>query len=190
MTSIGGARYARALADVAFAPNAQVKAGEAAQQLRSVQELLESSEELRNALLTPAVASARKRAVIEQFAGLLGLSRIVRNFLFVLINHRRVGELRGIIEAFEQIVDERLGFARAEVSSAQPLGEEQRAELERELSQVSGKQVRVSVKVDPALIGGVAARIGSTVYDGSVRSELEQMRRRLTRETADYEVKI
>ena len=98
----------------------------------------------------------------------------------MLIDHRRIGIIGEIREAFEQQVDERLGFARAEVTSATPLDHRVGANLESELSRLTGKRMRLRFDVDPALIGGVVARIGSTVYDGSVRGELLQLGRKLT----------
>ncbi|MBC7925781.1 MAG: ATP synthase F1 subunit delta, partial [Bryobacteraceae bacterium] len=107
------------------------------------------------------------------------LSPLVRNFLFLLVDRRRTDLLNEIAPAFEAAVDERLGLVRAEVKSATPLSEPQQAELEGALSLVAGRRVRCDYQVDPALIGGVVARIGSTVYDGSVRSQLEAMRQTL-----------
>jgi F-type H+-transporting ATPase subunit delta len=116
---------------------------------------------------------------VERVAGVLGLSRITRNFLFVLVDHRRIASLATIIHSFELIVDERLGFARAEVASAGEMNDEQRAALNAQLERLTGKRVRTRYAVDGALIGGAVARIGSTVYDGSVRGELESLKRRL-----------
>jgi F-type H+-transporting ATPase subunit delta len=124
----------------------------------------------------------RKRAVVERLAGLLKLSPIIRNFLFVLIDHRRIGSLSEVLHSFELIMDERLGFARAEVSSARELTEAQRAALNAQLTQLTGKKVRMRFAVDESLIGGAVARIGSTVYDGSVRGQLQTLERRLSTE--------
>ncbi len=90
--------------------------------------------------------------------------------------HRVIGAIR---EAFELQLDERLGFVRAEVSSAAPLNAPLSAGLESELSKLTGKRMRLRFDVDPALLGGVVARIGSTVYDGSVRGELRELGRKL-----------
>jgi F-type H+-transporting ATPase subunit delta len=117
--------------------------------------------------------------VIGRIAESSGFSRIVRNFLYILIDRRRTDMLGEVAEAFETAIDERLGFVRAKVTSAAPLTERQQAELQQALSQVAGKQVRCDFTVDPSLIGGVVARIGSTVYDGSVRSQLDSLRQRL-----------
>jgi len=104
----------------------------------------------------------------------------VRNFLFVVIDRRRADLLGEMAAAFEAALDERLGVVRVEVRSAVPLDTGQQAALGQELSKVANKQVRCEFFVDPLLIGGVVARMGSTVYDGSVRTQLETLRERLT----------
>ena len=109
----------------------------------------------------------------------MDVSAQVRNFLFVVIDHRRVHEFSSIVEAFETLLDERLGFVRADVSSAQDLTEAQRAALEAQLSRLAGKKAKLRFTTDPALMAGVVARVGSTVYDGSVRGQLERLRVKL-----------
>jgi F-type H+-transporting ATPase subunit delta len=155
---------------------------DAAAELRSFESLLLSSPELHNALTTPAVPGSRKKAVVGRLADLLKLSRIARNFLFVLIDHRRIASLSEIIQSFEEIVDERLGFARAEVTSARELSEPQRTSLNAQLEQLTGKRIRMRFRVDESLIGGAVARIGSTVYDGSLRGQLASLETRLRAE--------
>src|SRR5690348_4193291 len=115
------ARYANALADVVTAPTSTVSPEPAVAELRSFETTLRESAELHNALITPAVPVGRKRAVVGRIADLLKLSRSIRNFLFVLIDHRRVASLHEIIDVFEEVVDARLGYARAEVRSAAAL---------------------------------------------------------------------
>jgi F-type H+-transporting ATPase subunit delta len=184
MISVVAARYAKALADVV---TAGVHASSAAQadpaaitaQLRVVDEMIETSNELKNALASPAVAPSRKRAVMARLIAPMNLSAQVRNFLFVVIDHRRVHQLKSIIEAFENLADERLGYVRADVASAQVLPEAQRTALEAQLSRLAGKKTRLRYSTDPALVGGVVAKVGSTVYDGSVRGQLERLRVKL-----------
>lgn len=172
-------RYANALADAVFAPSSGIEGAQAASQIRSFEGLVRSVPELRSVLLSPAVSTSKKRAVINRFADSLALSRLVRNFLFVIVDRRRADILDEIAQAFETALDERLGFVRAEVASAAPLSERQQAELQEALSRVAGKQVRCDFKIDPELIGGVVARIGSKVYDGSVRTQLQSLGQRL-----------
>ena len=172
-------RYAKALADVVTAGGSTLRPEDAVTQLRSFEAVFQSSPELQSALATPAVPVGRKRAVVGRLVDLLKLSRIARNFLFVLIDHRRIASLPEIIHSFELIVDERLGFARAEVASARELTEPQRTALNAQLERLTGKRIRMRFTVDDSLIGGVVARIGSTVYDGSLRGQLAALEHRL-----------
>jgi len=177
------ARYADALADVVTAPGSAVKPPDALAELQAFVAALRSSVNFKNALASPAVPGSRKKAVIARVGQVLGLSRITHNFLSVLIDHRRIAVLPEIAQIFEQKIDERLGFATARVVSARPLTESQRGALNAELERLAGKRIRMRVSVDEALIGGAVARIGSTVYDGSVRGRLHSLARRLTAES-------
>jgi F-type H+-transporting ATPase subunit delta len=174
-----GNRYAHALADVVATPKAAARADVTVAELRSFAALLDGSEELRNALTSPAVPPARKRAVVSRLVAALKLGPITRNFLFVLIDHRRIAMVGAIIDAFERIMDERLGFAQAEVTSARAMTEPQRAALNQQLERLTGKKIRMRFSIDDSLIGGAVARIGSTIYDGSVRGQLATLGRRL-----------
>jgi F-type H+-transporting ATPase subunit delta len=176
-------RYASALADVVTAGGSSLRPEDAVAQLRAFEAALRLSPELHNALVTPAVPGSRKKAVVGRIADILQLSRIARNFLFVLVDHRRISSLTEIIHSFELVVDERLGFARAEVTAASELSEAQRTALSRQLERLTGKRIRARYAVDGALIGGVVARIGSTVYNGSVRGQLDSLERRLGAES-------
>jgi len=181
--SAAATRYANALADVVTAAGSALAPQNAVEELRSFESAL-ASPDLRNALITPAVPPNRKRAVVSRVADVLGLSRIARNFLFVLIDHRRIAAFSDVVNAFEQILDERLGFASAQVASARELTPERRAALIGALEKASQKRLRARFGVDPGLIGGVVARIGSTVYDGSVRGQLQALERRLGAESS------
>jgi F-type H+-transporting ATPase subunit delta len=172
-------RYARALADLVFDPSKGLDAQTAARQLELFEEVLRTSPDLRIALLSPAVAPQRKRAVVARLAERLGMARLVRNFLCVLIDHRRTPLLGEIRDAFQAVVDERLGIRRAEVVSARELGDSERERVGAQLSRLTGKRVLCRFARDAGLIGGLTARIGSTIYDGSVRGQLEVLRRRL-----------
>jgi F-type H+-transporting ATPase subunit delta len=150
-----------------------------AEDLRTFEGLVKESADLRTVLLSPAVSTSRKRAVIAKFTQTLSLSPLVRNFLWIMVDRRRTDLLGEIRAAYETALDERLGFVRAAVTSAAPLSERQQAATQEALSRVAAKNVRCDFKVDPELLGGIVARIGSTVYDGSVRTQLEEMRQRL-----------
>jgi F-type H+-transporting ATPase subunit delta len=179
MASAVANRYAQALVDVVMAPGSPLKPEDAVTQLRAVDAIFQESLELRNAMLTPAIQNSRKRAVMAKLIEEAGGSKLIRNFTYVLIDHRRIAVIGEIREAFELHLDERMGFAHAEVTSAAPLDQGVGASLESELSRLTGKRMRLRFEVDPALLGGVVARIGSTVYDGSVRGELRQLAKKL-----------
>jgi len=180
-SSVIVSRYASALADIVTGPSGMDSA-QVVQQLRSFEALLVGSAALQNALASPAVAAGRKRAVVRKLADRLGLATIARNFLLVLTDHHRLIALTPMIDAFEIQLDERLGFVRAEISSARDLEERQKTGLAEQLSRLTGKKVRARYAVQPELIGGVVARIGSTVYDGSVRGQLDTLGRKLAAE--------
>jgi F-type H+-transporting ATPase subunit delta len=173
MLSAVSTRYAKALVEVVTEPGSNIGPQTAIEQLRQVAAMIAGSDDLRNALNSPAVSPSRKRAVI---AKLVSVDVKIRNFLYVVIDHRRVHEIPSILEAFEMLIDEHLGFVRADVSSATPLNDSQRAALIAQLTRMVGKEAKVKFETDPALVAGVVARVGSKVYDGSVRGQLERLR--------------
>jgi F-type H+-transporting ATPase subunit delta len=179
MLSVIGSRYAKALAEIVTAPGSTVDPTHALEQLKAVAEMLKESVQLRNALLSPAVPASRKRAVMARVAEPLGVSPMVKNFLFVVIDHRRVGDFAAIVEAFEIQLDARLGYVRADVTSAHELNAAQRAGLEAELSRLSGKKAKLRFSTDSSLVAGAVARIASRAYDGSVRGQLDKLRVKL-----------
>jgi F-type H+-transporting ATPase subunit delta len=179
MLSVVSKRYAHALVDVITAPGSSVDPAKALAELRAIGTIVSDSNDLRNALLSPAVPPARKRAVIARIVEPMGVSKQVRNFLFVVIGHRRIHQFDSILEAFEALLDERLGFVRADVSSAHDLSDGQKALLEAELSRLSGKKAKLKFSTNADLLAGVTARVGSTVYDGSARGQLERLRVKL-----------
>jgi len=175
-------RYANALVDIVVSPHAGsegLDAASAVGQLRSFNAAVQSSPELRTILASPAVSTARKRQVIRRIGQTLGLSRITLNFLLVLSDRRRAAALPEVISAFEALLDERLGFVRAEVTTALALTPEERERLSAELGRMAGAPVKLQFLIDSELIGGVTARISSKVYDGSVRGQLANLERRL-----------
>ncbi|MGH9678025.1 MAG: ATP synthase F1 subunit delta [Candidatus Acidiferrum sp.] len=172
-------QYANALADIAFAQGA---AEPAAKQLGDFCSAYAASAELRTFLASPAVTIEAKHGVIEKIGARLGASKIIRNFLFLIADNRRTQMLPGIVEAFQEVVRQRQGFAEAEVSSAVEMGAAQRADLAKTLERLTGKQIETKYSLDPELLGGAVVRIGDTIYDGSLRSRLNEMRARLAAE--------
>ncbi len=172
-------RYASALADVAIGRGTveQVKS-----ELASFVGLLAESADLRNFLASPAIVWGTKQAVIEKLVARLGASQTLRNFLFAVVQHRRSLLLPQIQEAFEEQLRARLGVAEAQVISAEELNPEQKADLTWLLERLTGKRIEARYGLEPGLIGGAVVRIGSTVYDGSVRDQLNRLRARLASE--------
>jgi F-type H+-transporting ATPase subunit delta len=177
MLSVVATRYGRALADVVVTSNIDGATVLAA--LRQVEQVIEGSEELRTALQSPVVSPARKRAVMKRVLEPMGLPGKVQNFVNVIIDHRRAKDFLHIVDAFEQLLDARLGYIGAEVRSAKELNGSQQAAIEAQVSRVAGKKAKMKFIIDPSMIGGVVARVGSTVYDGSVRGQLDRLRTKL-----------
>jgi F-type H+-transporting ATPase subunit delta len=172
--------YAWALANAVFAPNSGLPPRDAVEQLRSAESLISGSKNLELVLASPAVSKKRKEAVASKLADDLGVHRLIRNFLLVVIAHRRTKELNAIGREFEAIVDERLGWIPAEISSARELNGEQKQQIERVLGTKLGKFIRAHYKVQPELLAGVRARVASREYDASLRGKLESMRQHLS----------
>jgi F-type H+-transporting ATPase subunit delta len=128
------------------------------------------------------VSVEAKHAVIEKIAARLGASKIIRNFLFVLADHRRTHLIPEVIAAFHQVIRQRQGIAGAEISSAVEMSAVQKKVMAATLAQLTGKKIEAKFALDPALLGGAVVRIGDTIYDGSLRSRLNEMRARLAAE--------
>lgn len=169
-------RYAAALADAAQ----ERKSGEALREgLAEFASLVAGSAELQNLLSTPAIAREAKQDVVAKLTQKLKLSEELRNFVFVLIDQGRTGMLEEIRAAFEAELNSRMNIVEAEVVSARELSAEERKRLGRALERVTGKKVEPRFHLDEKLIGGTTVKIGSTVYDGSVREQLNRLRSQL-----------
>jgi F-type H+-transporting ATPase subunit delta len=172
-------QYANGLADIALAQGA---AAPALKQLGEFGAAYAESAELRTFLASPAVAIDAKHGVIEKLIARMGASKIIRNFLFVIADHHRTQLLPEIIATFQQVIRQRQGVAEAEISSAIELSAAQKRELAKTLARLTGKEIEPKYSLDPALLGGAVVRIGDTIYDGSLRSRLNEMRARLAAE--------
>lgn len=172
-------QYANALADIALEQGA---ADPAVKQLENFGAAYAQSAELRTFLASPAVGVEAKHAVIEKITGRLGASKIIRNFLFVIADHRRTQLIPEILAAFQTVIRQRQGVAEAEISSAVELSAAQKKELAATLARLTGKRIEPKYSLNPALLGGAVVRIGDTIYDGSLRSRLNEMRARLAAE--------
>ncbi|MGI4830667.1 MAG: ATP synthase F1 subunit delta [Janthinobacterium lividum] len=171
-------RYARALDEVVIERKLSRDAVKV--QLESFLGTLGQSAQLREVLENPSIEADQKLRLLDALAARLGMDRTVRNFVAVIVDHLRLQELPQIIQAYLQIADRDNGIAEAEITSARPLDETGKRVLEASIAQLTGDtSVRAVYKEDPTLLGGAVIRVGSTVYDGSVRGQLEQMKRRM-----------
>ena len=175
-------RYASALAEVVSQPGCAIGAEAALGQLDHFHGLLAESKELRRILDSPAVSPSDKRRLTARLAERLELSVTVRNFLYVVIDHRRMPVLDQMIDAFRQWIDERAGVARIMVASARPMARQQRDALISKFSRVIGRTVSAEFTVKPELVGGATVRFGSTVFDGSLRAQFNHLDRVLSGE--------
>lgn len=166
--------YARAFADVVF--SAHLDAARAVGGLRGIAALFTESVELRRVWENPAVPADQKRKLLDAIVQREGIDKPVRNLIAVLIDHRRLPFLPRIVEQFEKELDARMGFAEAQISSARELGDGEKRALESQIEKVTGKKVRARYGLDGSLLGGAVVRVGSTIYDGSVRGQLERIK--------------
>jgi len=174
-----GRRYAAALADVALE---QKNADSIKRGLAAFADAFSSSADLRIFLESPAVDREAKQRILAALAARMGLDPAVRNFAYVLVDHRRTQMLREIQQALEDELNGRLGIAEAEVISARELNSKERQALAAALERRTGKRIQARYRQDKALLGGAVVRVGSTIYDGSVRQQLARLREQLEAE--------
>jgi F-type H+-transporting ATPase subunit delta len=170
-------RYAQAFASVVASQRLDPLATE--RQLSDFNDILVENQALREVLSNPAIPSDQKLRVLDAIAARLGLFPQVRNFLAVIMDHERIIVLQEILDEYHGLADEQAGLAEAEITTARPLDDRDRAELEAQVTRLAGGRVRATYREDRSLLGGVVVRIGSTVYDGSVRARLLGLRQKL-----------
>ena len=170
-------RYARVLADVSFKLG-QHEAVE--RELEQFGQLLDGHRELSAFYEDPGLSTARKKAATSQLLARLGFCKTTGNFIHVLVERNRMGHFREMLQAFRQDIRDRLGIVEVGVTTSTEIGQALREQLSRAMEQVSGKRVQLRFRIDPRILGGVITRVGDTIYDGSVRQQLQQMRERLS----------
>jgi F-type H+-transporting ATPase subunit delta len=170
-------RYARAFAEVAESAGLDAVAAE--QQKRDFAETLAGSGELREFLENPSIEVAKKLKVLDAIAARIGMLVQVRNFVAVILEHHRLTELGEIVTAYRDLVDRHAGAVEARITSSRALNEVDRVQLEAQIAKLAGAQVRATYAEDASLLGGAIVEIGSTIYDGSVRGQLQQIKQRL-----------
>lgn len=171
-------RYAKALFGLA---EDERRHREVRDELEKLSSLFEGSRELRDALLTPLHPASGRKAALREIANRISVSPLVQNFLSYLIDQRRLIDFSAIVEAYGEFADNAEGLLTAEVISASPLDDRRKDRLRRALSERTGREVRLEIKVDSALIGGAIAKVGDLVFDGSLRTQLGQLRANLTK---------
>ena len=169
--------YARAFADVVFAD--RLDAAKATSELNWLVNTWRESEELRQVWQSPAIAAEQKRDLLDAIVAQERISPRVRNFIAVLIDHRRIALLPKIVEHFQREVNDRLGFAEAEITSARDLSDREKRSLEAQVEKAIGRKLRARYARDRALLGGVIVQVGSTIYDGSVLGQLRKLRQQM-----------
>jgi F-type H+-transporting ATPase subunit delta len=180
MTTRGAAtRYARALLDVATSESIPERAE---QDLARFTALLNGHPELQRALGSPAVPAARKQALTGALLSRLDVSGPVAKLLLMLADRDRLAIVEELLAVYRERLLDHQRVIRAELTTAEPLAPDQQTRLQERLARATGRQVRLSTRVDPSIIGGVVAKIGSVVYDGSLSTQLSKMRERLERQ--------
>lgn len=170
-------RYARAFAEIA--ESAKLNVAEAQQQMNDFAETLAGSSELRAVLSNPSLEFAGKLKILDAIAARIGMFAQVRNFLAVILEHHRLDELAQILSEYAEVVDAESGAVEVRVISARPLNVDDRAQLEAQIAKLASAQVRTSYAEDASLLGGAVVEIGSTVYDGSLRAQLQKLKQTL-----------
>ena len=170
-------RYAQAFIDVIT--DAGLDTAAIDRQLNDFLGTWDGSAELRDLFANPAVAAAQKVAILDKLNAKLGLQKELRNLLAVLINNDRIGQVHEVAAAYRAALQERQGIQQAEIVTARELSEPERSALLESVGKLAGTKVEASFKLDTAILGGTVVRIGSTVFDGSVRGRLERLKETL-----------
>ncbi|HKY41647.1 MAG TPA: ATP synthase F1 subunit delta [Pyrinomonadaceae bacterium] len=165
-------RYAAALADVTIERREE---REVQNELDQWAAMIEATPQLKEVFANPTVAYDQKRKVLEDLISRSRVRDTTASFLRVLLKNQRLSQLRDIAERYGQILDERAGVVAANVITARPMPEELKSSLHETLAAATGRKVRLSFTTDETIIGGLVARIGSTIYDGSVQNQLERL---------------
>ena len=169
-------RYAAALADVVIKTD---EISPVQSELKSWEELINSNDDLQTAFRNPAISHLNKEKVLESLIEKTKPTKTTANFLRVLLRNNRLTEIGEINERFAYVLEERSGAVSAQITSARELSEQEKAELQANLQKLTGKTINFNFTTDAQIIGGVVTRIGSTVYDGSVKTQLENLKQQM-----------
>jgi len=172
-------RYATALADVVAGKNDERIIQE---ELVGWELMIETNSQLRDVFANPTIPYDQKRKVLRELITQTKVNPLTANFLEILLKNQRLTALKEINARFAGVLDTRAGVVAAHVTTARPVGDDARKALAEKLSRISGQKVRLSFTTDDSLIGGMVTRVGSTVYDGSIKSQLNRMEKFLAGE--------
>jgi F-type H+-transporting ATPase subunit delta len=170
-------RYARAFADVVSSVRLDTAAID--RQLTDFLATWDGSTELRELFANPAVAAVQKVAILDKLNAKMGLQKELRNLIAVLINNDRIAQIHEVVTAYRAELQERMGIRQAEIVTARELNEQERGTLVAGVGKLAGSQIQASFRLDKSILGGTVVRIGSTVYDGSVRGRLDRLKEAL-----------
>jgi F-type H+-transporting ATPase subunit delta len=165
-------RYASALADVIIERGEETKVRE---ELAAWEGMILSNPPLLEAFTNPTVPYEQKAKVLNALIGRTKSRPTTANFLRILLKNQRLAEIAEVNAKLAQVLDERSGIVSAQVTSARPVADSTKAALEEKLGTITGKRIRLSFQTDETLLGGIVTRIGSTIYDGSVRTQLQRL---------------
>jgi F-type H+-transporting ATPase subunit delta len=171
-------RYASAFLDVVT--SARLDTAAIDRQIADFLATWDGSAELREFFVNPAVPAIQKVGILDKLNAKLGLQKELRNLLAVLINNGRIGQVDEVIQAYRRLLQEQSGIRQAEIVTARALSEQERSALVMDIGRLAGARIEASFKLDASLLGGTVVRIGSTVYDGSVRGRLARLKETLT----------
>jgi F-type H+-transporting ATPase subunit delta len=169
--------YARALVDVLL--EKRIDGPKTVQELHLLKTLLDRHSDLRRVWENPSIPAEQKRGLLDAIAKRERISRTVRNFVAVLIDHQRIHFFDSIVREFEHELDARLGFAEAQITTVRELSEAEKRSLEAQVERLAGKKARAQYSRDSSLLGGAVVKVGSTIYDGSVLGQLQRIREQI-----------
>lgn len=172
-------RYGRALADVVLSKGNHITIKT---EVTAFANMFEECADLREVFSNPTVSQVQQKKLLDSLIERTKPTEVTANFLNILLQNYRLQYLPEINKAFSKIVDERLNIITAKITSATPISEDQKELLKNQLHKLTGKEVRLTFTTDPSIIGGVVTQIGSQIYDGSIRNQLEQLRLKLSQE--------
>ena len=170
-------RYAHAMEQVVV--GMRLDSAAVLQQMKDFAGTYDGSPQLREILMDPSILKEQKLKVLDAIAAKIGMLPQVRTLIAVITDHQRLQELNEIVTEYASLVDQDAGWVDAEITSARALSAADRAELEAQVGKLAGSRIRATYREDSSLLGGAIVKIGSTVYDGSVRGQLQQLKQKL-----------